>query len=159
MAAIPARLILDIPHVADRDLGGNSRAYWRTKYNKLKANKDAAWAFTLEALTRAGTFAGEFLTHDQAYTTEQIYPVQLVFTRYYSGTAKEWDDDNLTLAYKGFRDGICAGLGGINDRLVRTRVEQIRVMGPSRLGIEIIPAWNGFTNPNPNQVMQKLGVI
>jgi hypothetical protein len=134
-------LKFDFPHKADSDLGGNSRCHWRKKYNKLQADKNTGWAFTLEALTRAGTYASEFLTHDNAYSLEDALPLQLIFRRYYVGTSKEWDDDNLLIAYKGIRDGICKALAETNDRRVRARVEQRRSLGHGRLEIEIIPNW------------------
>jgi hypothetical protein len=134
-------LKLDFPHKADPDLGGNSRASWRTKHHKLKTDKEIGWSFTLEALTRAGAYASEFLTHDNTYQLEEALPIQLIFRRFYAHPAKEWDDDNLLIAYKGIRDGICKALANTNDRKVRARVEQIKQMGPSRLTVEITPAW------------------
>jgi hypothetical protein len=133
-------LRFDFPHKADSDLGGNSRCHWRKKYNKLQADKNTGWAFTLEALTRAGTFASEFLTHDNAYSLEDALPLQLTFRRYYVGTSKEWDHDNIQGTYKGFQDGVALALG-INDRHIISHVEQIRSLGHGRLEIEIIPNW------------------
>jgi hypothetical protein len=137
---LPDTITLSFPHKADRDLGGNSRAYWRTKHNKLKTDKEAAWAFTLEALTRAGTYATEFLTHDNAFSLEDALPINLLFRRYYGGISKEWDQDNLILSYKGLRDGIALALN-INDRRINSYVEQIRQAQPARLEVVIAPAW------------------
>jgi hypothetical protein len=67
-------LRFDFPHKADSDLGGNSRAHWRKKYNKLQADKNTGWAFTLEALTRAGTLQASFLLTITLTVWKMLYP-------------------------------------------------------------------------------------
>jgi hypothetical protein len=132
--------VIFLNHKADKDLGGNSRCHWRTIRTKNAANLNVAHILTLSALSDAGTFASEFLTHENSYPLTDAMPIRIICRRYYSGLAKEWDKDNLIGAFKGYLDGVSAALV-TNDLKFEPRVEQLKVKEGSWLEVEIIPNW------------------
>lgn len=133
-------LTIVIPnHKADKALGGNSRASWQVKYRKLRQDKFDAANAIINQLNTLGITALEYLTNHDQYPIEDALPVQVTFKRFYTGKAMQWDDDNLSIAYKGFRDGISRVLG-LNDKHFRAVVEQIRD-DFNELEIEVRPAW------------------
>jgi hypothetical protein len=93
----------------DPRLAGNSN-YNRFGKAKLTA-KNRRDAFTLTKHCLDGVEGHEFLTNCGEHPFEEVFPITLVCRRVYTGRGQEFDDDNIRLAYKAYRDGICDALG------------------------------------------------
>ncbi len=160
MTALPTRLTVVFPNEKINPvLAGNSRSHWAVKAKARATAKDTAWELCLKALEKADTYASEFLTHDGRFDSpETILPLTVICRRYYSGRSKPMDIDNGLISFKSILDGVARALS-CNDRDFKPVFEQHKMGTLHWLEVEIIPAWNGVTNPSPNQIMQKLGVI
>src|SRR5690348_10517180 len=98
----PQPLTITIPnHKADKDLGANSRAFWRTKHRKLTRDKNLAFTLLTNMLALRDQTAEDFLTGYGAYPIEAALPLNVTFRRLYTGRAQQWDIQNLYSAYKG----------------------------------------------------------
>lgn len=126
-------------HKADRDLGANSHANWRTVYRKRKADKNLTTILMANQLNRMGLTGQQFLTNLGQYTLDECLPIHITFKRFYAGKAQKWDEDNLYSAYKAVQDGIKHVLG-VDDSHFKPAVEQIRDEF-TELEIVIEPAW------------------
>jgi hypothetical protein len=127
-------------HKPDKDLGGNSRANWQSKYRKLKVDKSLAAVKLANILNRMGMTGPEFLTNFGQHPIEECLPVHVTYKRAFTGRAKQMDIDNILVCYKGFTDGISAILG-CNDKHFKITVEQTHDDEYNWLDIEIAPAW------------------
>ncbi len=83
----------------DRRVTPNGRVHWTVKHKLLTANKNAGY-YNLLALLEG-----------ENPIKKTVLPLTITFTRYYSGQAKPFDDDNIRSAWKGYRDGVCKALG------------------------------------------------
>jgi hypothetical protein len=139
MATTSLKVIFE-RHKADKDLGGNSRASWRTIRRKNKSNENTAFIQTTKTLRDIGFDSTHFLTNKYSLPFEQALPLKVICRRVFCHPANQWDTDNLAGCFKGFLDGVSGALV-VNDKSFRPSYEQIRTKDETRLEIEIIPAW------------------
>jgi hypothetical protein len=139
MSAEPFFSITIPGHKAEKDLGANTNASWRTIHRKRQADKKLVAAILMNSLNRMGLTGEQFLTNLGQYPIEDCLPVHVTFKRYYTGKAKQWDEDNLYSAYKPAQDALKTILG-VDDKHFKTTVEQIRD-DFTELEIIIAPAW------------------
>lgn len=125
----------------DPRLAGNSR-YSRAGRTRL-GQQNRRDAFNLTKGCLDGVEAEEFLTNCGAHPLEAAFPVTLVCRRVYSGRAQAYDDDNIRLAYKNYRDGICQALGIEDDptHLTGQYPQERGKDGQFYLEFEVVPAW------------------
>jgi hypothetical protein len=138
--AITSLTVLFERHKADKDLGGNSRASWRTIRRKNKSNENTAFILTIGTLRKLGVGSEYFLTNAYLLPIEAALPLKIICRRVYCHPAQQWDQDNLAGCFKGYLDGV-AGALVVNDKSFRPVYEQVRTMNETRLEIELIPAW------------------
>jgi hypothetical protein len=126
----------------DPRLAGNSRYSALGKSRLTKKNRKDA--FTLAKHCLDGVTGEEFLTNCGQHPIEDAFPVTLVCRRVYTGMAQIYDDDNIRLAFKAYRDGICDALE-ISDapRYLTGQYPQERrnTRGGDYLEFELYPAW------------------
>lgn len=140
------------------ELSPNSRAHWRKKHSvshfcKLVAEIEARQCLLQHRTCDIGTLINDAgIKGKHAATVRNLErildnlktaqlampqpdpPYLLTCTRYFTGSSKELDDDNLYGTFKPYRDGIAAGIG-IDDgpKYMRAAVQQHRVKGYSQL--------------------------
>lgn len=138
--AVTSLLVTFERHKADKDLGGNSRASWRTIRRKNKTNANTAFYAAKKALEDADTGLDNFLTNGYQLSLEQALPLKVICRRVFCSPANQWDQDNLAGCFKGYLDGISSAIV-IDDKSFRPVYEQVRTKDETRLELEIVPAW------------------
>lgn len=126
----------------DPRLAGNSRYSSMGKSRLSEQNRRDAATLTRHCLE--GVTGEEFLTNCGQHDLIEVFPVTLVCRRIFTGQAKVYDDDNIRMAFKAYRDGICDALeigddpAHLTGRYIQ---ERRRTRGKPYLEFEIIPAW------------------
>jgi hypothetical protein len=126
----------------DPRLAGNSRYSAMGKSRLTERNRRDGFNLTKHCLD--GVEGAEFLTNCGEHSLKEVFPVTLVCRRVYTGRGQEFDDDNLRMGFKAYRDGIAQALGIDDDPKHLTGQypqERRNTCGAEYLEFEVIPAW------------------